>query len=154
MTALKQSSLSSLSDFSEDFLKDFFNTSENIQWAYKSHCNAKEIGFYWTSAYQILDNISAEVQEVREVLKHQESTDRLAEEIGDLYLGVVELCYYLKLNPETILQNSLTKFDKRLNYVKELMKKRGIDHFDANSTKLALELWAEAKKKAGAVEED
>lgn len=129
---------------------DIFDTA---QWTYKLHCEAKNIGFYWTSTDQILDNITSEVTEIREAIAHQESKNRIGEEIGDLYLGVLELCYYLGLNPETILQKSLIKFDKRLNLVKEGMRKRSIAYLDSKSTDLALELWRDAKL-YGAVEED
>ena len=105
----------------------------NIEHAYDLHTNAKSIGFYWTSIHQILDSISSEVIEIKQAIVQQESEKRISEEIGDLYLRMLELCHYLKLDPETILQDSLKKFEKRLNFVKDGMQKRGIDYFDDNS---------------------
>ncbi|MGI4851625.1 MAG: MazG nucleotide pyrophosphohydrolase domain-containing protein [Janthinobacterium lividum] len=125
----------------------------NIECAYDLHIKAKNIGFYWTSVHQILDNIGSEVTEIKQAIEQQESQARISEEIGDLYLGLLELCHYLNLDPETVLQNSLKKFEKRLNFVKDRMQKRGIDYFDDNSKDIALKLWHEAKAH-GAVEED
>lgn len=120
--------------------------------AYRLNNEAKELGFYWVFAEQILTQISSEIQEVRQVLEQKESVGRVAEEIGDLLHGVVELCYFLNLNPELILESSLNKFEKRFTIMKKLMTKRGLETLKGKTPE-ALSLWQEAKK-AGAAGED
>lgn len=137
---------------------DKFPDDKNLniqQWSYDLDQETKKVGFYWTSTNEILDKINSEVMEIRDAIAGHESKTRVSEEIGDLYLCVVNLCHYLDLNPDLILQNSLKKFQKRFDFVKEAMKKRDINHFDSGSLNIALGLWNEAKEKEnGAAEED
>ena len=132
--------------------------TDTIQQAYAAIENAKSIGFYWTSTNQILDKIASELMETRTAINQQTTTqkklhDHVSEEIGDLSLAILSLCYHLALDPETVLKNSVKKFNCRLKYVQDHMNKHGLDHFDIQSLDIALKLWQEAKE-SGAVEED
>ena len=113
---------------------------------------AKELGFYWLHAEQILTQISSETQEIRQALEQKESLERVTEEIGDLLHSVMGLCYFLNLSPEAILESSLNKFEKRFSIVKELMTAQGLKTLKGKAHE-ALALWEEAKK-AGAAGED
>ena len=129
-----------------------------IEQAYAAIARAKSIGFYWASTNQILDKIASELTETRLVIAQKttalpKSKDFVSEEIGDLYLTMLSLCYYLKLDPELILQNSIKKFNCRLKWMKDHMNEHGLDHFDDQLMNIDLALWNETKK-SGAVEED
>lgn len=113
--------------------------------AYTLRNEAKELGFYWLSAAQILMQISSETQEVKQALDQQEPMERVAEEIGDLLHAVIELCLFLDLNPETILESSLNKFEKRFNVMKQLMTDHGLETLRGKTFE-AMALWQEAKK--------
>ncbi len=126
---------------------------KNSQKTRTLHLRAKDIDCYWTSVQEIFDSIISEVNEVKDALQQAESQDRVSEEIGDLYLGVIELCYYLKLEPNVVLAQSLDKFQKRLEGIEEIMKTQGLSSLHSLSTQEKQELWDRVKK-TGAAEED
>ena len=113
--------------------------------AYTLKNEAKELGFYWLSAVQILMQISSETREVKQALDQQEPMERVAEEIGDLLHIVIGLCLFLDLNPETILESGLNKFEKRFNFMKQLMADHGLETLRGKTFE-AMALWQEAKK--------
>ena len=117
---------------------------------------AKEVGFTWDHVDNIINNIRAEIEEVHQVIRYENSDSvRLQDEIGDLYMAVLCLCIYLHLNPETVLKHANDKFYKRFKHMKYYMLENNIDDLKKFSMLHKLELWQKAKKAAdGAAGED
>lgn len=130
--------------------------SIQIQRTYTLEHMARDIGFTWDHINNIINNIRAETEEVYQVIEHEDSNpERLQDEIGDLYMAILCLCFYLDYNPETILEQANNKFYKRFETMKRYMLKNGINDLTAFTTSQKLELWQKAKQSiAGAAGED
>jgi tetrapyrrole methylase family protein / MazG family protein len=102
---------------------------------------AARVGFDWKEVSGVLDKISEEIQEVREVTNGEE----LVAELGDLFFALVNLARWKKVDAESALRGTSMRFKKRFAYVEQGAKEQGrklsemsIDEMEA--------LWQEAKK--------
>jgi tetrapyrrole methylase family protein / MazG family protein len=102
---------------------------------------AARVGFDWKEVSGVLDKISEEIQEIREVTNEEE----LVAELGDLFFALVNLARWKKVDAESALRGTSMRFKKRFSYVEKGAKKQGrklsemsIDEMEA--------LWQEAKK--------
>lgn len=108
---------------------------------------AKEYGFYWPDTKSIIEQINSEILEIEELLQgRNHAKDHLQEEIGDLLHAVFSLCVYCNFDPQTTLDKSLKKFEKRFNKVKELAAKDGLKDLHNKSIEESMQYWSVAKK--------
>lgn len=107
---------------------------------------ADEFGFRWEHAGQIMAQIESECLEITEHLHDDSNKQLLQEEIGDLLHAVFSLCVFCKFSPEETLQQALDKFEKRLNCVKDLARKKGLSNLNGFSFDKLMALWNEAKQ--------
>jgi uncharacterized protein YabN with tetrapyrrole methylase and pyrophosphatase domain len=108
--------------------------------------DACSFGFEWPDIESILEQVSSECDEVKDALHNKESQERVQEEIGDLLHTVVSLCLFAGFDPEDTMTKSVDKFGNRMDLVKIVAKRRGLDSLKGKSTEFMLELWDEAKK--------
>ncbi len=114
--------------------------------SYKVQERAGQVGFDWNSVDGPLEKIKEEYFEVMEALKLFEGGDAQAieEELGDLLFSVVNVCRFLNLNPEVVLNKTTNKFIKRFEIMEKKSKEIG-----KNLKEMTLEemdvLWNEAK---------
>lgn len=103
---------------------------------------AARVGFEWPEIEGVLDKVKEEIEEV----KNAETDFELASEIGDLFFSIVNLARWKKVDSESVLRGTNSKFKKRFAYVEQGAKKQG-----RNLSDLTLEemdaLWNEAKKR-------
>ena len=146
--------VSQRSQFNDDSILG--GCSVQIQRTWTLEREARAIGFTWDRVHNIINNIRAETEEVHAVIEHENSDPvRLHDEVGDLYMAVLCLCFYLQLNPEDVLHQANEKFYKRFEQMKKNMLENGIDNLTAFSTAQKLELWQKAKRDiTGAAGED
>ena len=111
--------------------------------------DADAFGFRWEKADQIIAQIESECLEVKAHLDSEEPMNHLAlqEEIGDLLHAVFSLCVFCKFSPRDTLDKTLTKFEGRLNAVKQLAKERGLMHLNGHSFEELMLLWETAKER-------
>ncbi|HLR36328.1 MAG TPA: nucleoside triphosphate pyrophosphohydrolase [Tissierellales bacterium] len=83
--------------------------------SYKVQERASDIGFDWNNVAGALEKVKEEYFEVLEALELFEGGDARAieEELGDLLFSVVNVCRFLNLNPEVVLNKTTNKFIKR-----------------------------------------
>lgn len=111
--------------------------------------DADKFGFRWENTSQIMAQIESECTEIREHLVCEPSdVNRLAlqEEIGDLLHAVFSLIVFCKFCPKQTLEETLGKFESRLNNVKKLAKERGLDNLNGFSFDELMVLWDKAKQ--------
>lgn len=110
---------------------------------------ASQFGFKWQSAEQIMHQIYSECDEIKEQLDKKEvnQTD-LQEEIGDLLHAVFSLCIFCKFSPSVTLEETLTKFERRLRAVKWIAKERGLMNLEDLATDELMHIWDKAKELA------
>ena len=102
---------------------------------------AGRVGFDWPEIDGVLDKVREEIDEI----KRAETDFELASEIGDLFFALVNVARWKKIDAESALRGTNTKFKKRFAYVEQGAKKQV-----RNLSELTLEemdaLWNEAKK--------
>jgi tetrapyrrole methylase family protein/MazG family protein len=98
------------------------------------------VGFDWKDLGGVLNKIAEEIQEVMGVTNHEE----LITELGDLFFTLVNFARWNKVDAESALRESSTRFKKRFSYVENGVRNHGrklsemsLDEMDA--------LWQEAK---------
>ncbi len=106
---------------------------------------ARDFGFDWPDANMILDQIISECAEVKEVITEDQGSFRLQEETGDLLQASLALCFFLKLDPQTILSATIEKFKKRFELLQKIAKEQGYDNLKNQPTELLFDLWKQAK---------
>jgi len=102
---------------------------------------AARVGFDWPEIDGVLDKVREEIEEI----KNAETDFELASEIGDLFFALVNVARWKKVDAESALRGTNTKFKKRFAYVEQSAKKQG-----RNLSELSLEemdgFWNEAKQ--------
>ena len=101
---------------------------------------AARVGFDWPEIEGVLEKIVEEIQEVREAANEQE----LAGELGDLFFALVNLARWKKIDAESALRGTNSRFRQRFAHVEAGAKKQS-----RNVSELTLDemeaLWQEAK---------
>ncbi len=108
--------------------------------------DARSFGFDWPNREMVVDQAISECEEIKEALAHNESNERVQEEIGDLIHTAISLCIFAGFDTKETIDKITTKFGARMAIVKALAKERGLDSLKGQTLELMLELLAEAKK--------
>jgi ATP diphosphatase len=114
-----------------------------------SEQEAIDFGFNWTHPDQIFDQIQSECQEIREVLDDPSKRDELENELGDLMHAAISLCVFTGFDPETALQKTLIKFNKRFNEVVRLAQQDGHTNLKGQASEILMSYWNKAKLNVG-----
>ena len=113
--------------------------------SYKVQERAADIGFDWDNITGALEKVKEEYYEVIESINDKGGDSRkIEEELGDLLFAVVNVCRFLKVNPEVALNKTVNKFINRFEIMEELSKKMGKKLEDMTLEEMD-ELWEKAK---------
>jgi MazG family protein len=111
---------------------------------------AAQVGFEWSDVHGAIDKLDEEVAEFKaEVRSHlclqsDSQQERLAAELGDVLFCVVNVCRYLKIDPEAALKNTNASFERRFRYVEQGLRARGKTPQQSTLAEMD-ELWDEGK---------
>jgi tetrapyrrole methylase family protein/MazG family protein/ATP diphosphatase len=121
---------------------------------------AAQVGFEWSDVHGALEKLDEEVAEFKaEVRSHfclqadaaskegRHQQERLAAEIGDVLFCVVNVCRYLRIDPEAALKNTNSSFERRFRYVEQGLRLQGKSPQQATLAEMDA-LWDEAKAEA------
>ena len=111
--------------------------------AQKLQKRAASVGFDWRETEAVLEKVEEELGELREALA---ASDRAAirEEMGDLLFTCANLSRHLKLDAETALRESSSKFEARFQSMEALANAAGGSLVDLDDSALDA-LWEQAK---------
>ena len=107
---------------------------------------AAEVGFEWPDPHGALDKVAEEIEELRAELKGEPNREAIADEIGDVLFSLVNVCRYLKIDPETALRHANSKFERRFRYVETRLKEQGKKPEQTSLEEMDV-LWEEGKNK-------
>lgn len=109
--------------------------------AYRIQEKVKQVGFEWEDIEDVWDKVEEELGELQVTIDDRESSERIADEFGDVVFALINYARYLKIDPEAALESTNKKFMRRFKYIEE--------HATKPLTDLSLEemdeLWDEAK---------
>lgn len=109
---------------------------------------AAQVGFEWADVGGAVDKLQEELGELREEVVAGADQQRMEHEIGDVLFCVVNVCRYLKIDPEKALRLTNAKFERRFRYVERGLKARGRTPEQATLEEMD-KLWDEAKGQEG-----
>ena len=103
--------------------------------------DAASLGFDWDHPLDALDKVAEEVEELREAIRRNH--DNILDELGDLFFALISVTRKLNANPEDIIADANTKFNRRFAFVVSALEASGGIE---NSTLVEMEKkWSEAK---------
>ncbi|MCA1596169.1 MAG: nucleoside triphosphate pyrophosphohydrolase, partial [Chloroflexi bacterium] len=105
---------------------------------------AARVGFDWPDAGGALDKTAEELQEVREAVASGSGSE-IADEVGDLFLAVINAARKLGLDPETTIRDAVLRFVHRFSEMERLAALHG-RRIEAMSASEQDELWETAKR--------
>ncbi|MGB9893569.1 MAG: nucleoside triphosphate pyrophosphohydrolase [Candidatus Saccharicenans sp.] len=103
-------------------------------------------GFDWPDPGSVLQKVKEEIQELEHSL-NLKNQSKIAEELGDVLFSLVNLCRWLRLNPEILLRQANKKFENRFRQLEKELKKRGKELKACSSEELD-EIWEKVKGKS------
>ena len=113
--------------------------------AYRIGEKASSVGFDWSHESGALQKLNEEMKELQELLENQASTPaRIEEEFGDLLFSAVNIARHLKIDPEAALRQATFKFQRRFQFLENVLNKDGKRVSDTDLESLEA-LWNEAK---------
>ena len=105
---------------------------------------ASDVGFDWDNAGGVIEKIDEEMGELKRALT-EDNRAHIEDEIGDLFLSLVNLCRFVTVNPEVALHASTRKFIKRFSFIENRLQERGLSLPDASMEEMD-RLWDISKE--------
>jgi tetrapyrrole methylase family protein/MazG family protein len=129
-----------------DRLKHIPKNMPALMRSYKVQHKASQVGFDWDSVSGVIDKVYEEIQEVEGVIDvyNSENYGKIIEELGDLLFAVVNVCRFLKIQPEFALNSATQKFINRFEYMENKVIESGKKMEDMTIEQLE-GLWEKAK---------
>lgn len=106
---------------------------------------AAQVGFEWADVAGALDKVQEEVDELRQEVAAGTDRSAMEQEIGDLLFCLVNVCRYLRIDPENALRLTNAKFERRFRYVEQQLRQQGRSTQEATLSEMDA-LWDEAKR--------
>jgi tetrapyrrole methylase family protein/MazG family protein len=133
-----------INSYTED-LKSIPRSLPALIRSYKLQEKAAKIGFDWEDVEGPISKVHEELNEFLEVYKSQEY-DKIIEEMGDLLFSIVNVCKFMKIDPELALTGTINKFIERFEYMEKESAKIGKNLDKMTLTEMDM-LWNNAKCK-------
>ena len=111
--------------------------------AHKISEKASRVGFDWEHSDQVHAKVLEELHEFEEAWAGGDPT-RMEDELGDLLFAIVNLGRFLSLNPEEALRKTITRFQKRFEYIEDALHSQGHQMQDVTLEEMD-SLWELAK---------
>lgn len=105
---------------------------------------AARIRFDWDAPAEVLAQVRSEVDEVADALRQGAASGVIAEEIGDVYFSLAQLCRHVGVDPEVVALDANRKFLRRFAALEDLAAQRGQDVAKASREDLE-GLWRDVK---------
>jgi ATP diphosphatase len=104
------------------------------------------VGFEWPDVAGALDKLDEELGELRKEVAARAGEAEITNELGDVLFCVVNICRYLKVDPETALRGANAKFERRFGYVEQRLREQGRSASEATLEEMD-RLWEEGKRR-------
>ncbi len=102
------------------------------------------VGFDWSNRDEVWDKVQEEMGELQQEVS--QNSDKVEDELGDLFFALINYARFLNLNPEDALEKTNRKFIRRFQYIEQQAKAN-----NQKITDLSLDTmesyWQEAKTK-------
>ncbi|BDS10012.1 nucleoside triphosphate pyrophosphohydrolase [Aureispira anguillae] len=110
--------------------------------AYRIQEKVKQVGFEWEEIEDVWDKVEEELGELQITVDDRESSERIADEFGDVLFALINYARYLKIDPEAALEKTNKKFIRRFKFIEDNANRALADL----SLEEMDELWDKAKR--------
>jgi len=101
-----------------------------------------KVGFDWSATSEIVEKIEEELNELKEVLKSDEQ-EKISSEIGDLFMAIVNLARFLKIDPDESLRGTIKRFIFRFHHIEKSLAGQDLKDVPVDEME---KFWQEAKQ--------
>jgi tetrapyrrole methylase family protein/MazG family protein len=116
-----------------------------LQKAQRIQSRVARLGFDWSRTAEVERKVEEEFREIRQAMRSGKKR-RIREEMGDLFFALVNLCRFLDLNAEEVLEKANAKFMKRFMEVERRIHAEGKKVSDCALAEMDAH-WEAVKKK-------
>lgn len=109
------------------------------------HKKAAKTGFDWKNAQGVLSKVKEELKELEQEIEQKGSSQRLEEELGDLFSALCNLARHLKIDAEQSCRLGTNKFQKRFEKMKSYVDSKNQEISNLTDEE-KLKLWREIAK--------
>lgn len=113
--------------------------------ALKLQQRAATVGFDWDCAPRVVEKIAEEAGEIVDARAQGASSEKLADEIGDLLFAVANLARHMGVDPESALRSTNAKFVRRFRHIEAALAMQDRSLRDASLEEMEA-LWQAAKQ--------
>jgi XTP/dITP diphosphohydrolase len=86
---------------------------------------ARAVGFDWEKPEQVWGKVYEELQELRDEVEKKSATEKLEDELGDVFFALINYARFLGVNSEDALERTNKKFIRRFQYLERESQKDG-----------------------------
>ncbi|MBN2852099.1 MAG: nucleoside triphosphate pyrophosphohydrolase [Clostridia bacterium] len=108
---------------------------------------ASKVGFDWDDKSGAVLKVREEIEELLETIDTM-NKDEQESEMGDVLFSLVNVCRFLKIDPETAITRTNNKFIKRFELMEDICLKRNLQ-MELMTLDQLDEIWEEAKHEIG-----
>jgi len=105
---------------------------------------AAEVGFDWDNPAPALENLTQELEELKQAIKSGDS-EHIREELGDLFFAAINVSRKLGLESGDALTGSSQRFMRRFKFIEARLDEKNLNFSDCNLEELDA-IWDEAKE--------
>jgi tetrapyrrole methylase family protein/MazG family protein/ATP diphosphatase len=106
---------------------------------------AAQVGFEWADVSGAIDKVQEEIGELRQEIAAGADPKEVEQELGDLLFCLVNVCRYLKIDPENALRLTNAKFERRFRHIERRLNEQGKTPKESTLEEMD-RLWDEAKR--------
>jgi MazG family protein len=105
---------------------------------------AKQVGFEWETASQVLEKVREEENELEEAIRSG-NQQQIEDEFGDVLFSLVNYSRFLHIDAENALEKTNKKFIFRFMQMEDIAKSKGLDLYNMSLNEMD-QLWTQIKK--------
>ena len=115
-----------------------------LRQAFSVQENAAQFGFDWCAVAGPLDKLREEADELTRAITEDDRL-RIEMEIGDILFSAVNVARHMSVDPESALEKTSLRFEKRFARVRAALADRGVDINDCSLEQMD-EIWELIKR--------
>ena len=112
--------------------------------AQKIQKRAAEQGFDWPDLAPVIAKVREELEELEIEIEASSPTQRIGDELGDLFFAAVNLARHVDIDAETALKKATEKFERRFRYIENKLRSAGKEPKQTGLEEME-RLWSKAK---------
>ncbi len=105
---------------------------------------ASSVGFDWKNINPVIDKIDEEIVELKEAI-NENDIEKINDEMGDVLFSLINLCRFLKINSESALRSTISKFEFRFKNIEKLADQKKLRLSDLSLEEMD-DMWNKVKK--------